>query len=75
MSSKIILEAVISAGYQELYISENTEEGKATLYFLDCNWNSLGKAFDELPRVYRSPHGCKLAAARLTGEKLKWRKP
>ncbi|AZC56248.1 hypothetical protein [Pseudomonas chlororaphis] len=74
MSSQVIMQAVISPS-QELYISEDTEKGKATLYCLDCNWDSLGKAFYELPRFYRTTRGCKLAAAKISGEKLKWMKP
>lgn len=74
MSSQVILQAAINAT-QELYISEDIEEAKATLYCLDCSWDSLGKAVPELPRFYRTARGCKLAAANITGEKLKWVKP
>ncbi|QEY75769.1 hypothetical protein [Pseudomonas denitrificans (nom. rej.)] len=55
----------------ELTISDAGDE----LYCLDNTPDRLGKTWYELPRIYRSVRGCKLAAAKLLGEPQKWISP
>lgn len=74
MSEHVILEAPVGR-QSTLYISECAEQGKSTLYCLDCGFDMNGKQFIELPRFYRTERGAKSAAARLVQEKIKWVKP
>lgn len=73
MRRPVVASTTTDRGY-ELVIEEYADQS-TTLYCLDCGSGSYGKAFDELPRFYRTERGCKNAAARLVIEKLKWVKP
>jgi hypothetical protein len=73
MSERVILEA--TTGRSRLYIAECVEPGKATLYCLDCDFDTFGKQFIELPRFFRTVRGAKNSAAHLVVEKLKWVAP
>ena len=74
MSNRKILEAVTDRG-KRLYIEEDKRDGELTLYCLDCDFDTFGKVFDELPRFYRTVRGAKTAAAHLVTDKLKWATP
>lgn len=67
----VVLQTKDSQG-KELWISRD-QEGSSVLFCLDCNFHSLGgRDFDELPRYYRTVRGARMAAAKVTGEKLDW---
>jgi hypothetical protein len=74
MSEVVILEANVERN-KRLYISECAEPGKLTLFCLDCDFDTFGKQFIELPRFYKTVRGSKSAAARLVEEKIIWSKP
>lgn len=72
MRARVILEASTQRNYR-LFIAEDYEPGKPTLFLLDCDFDMIGKQYLELPRYYRTERGARCAAARITCEKLKWR--
>jgi hypothetical protein len=74
MSEREILRAITNRN-QTLYVSESGEPGSRVLYCLDCDMDSFGKQFIELPRFYGTERGARAAAARLVDEKLVWVKP
>lgn len=53
---------------RELTISDSGDG----LFWLDNTPGRMGRHYLELPRVYRSVRGCKLAAAKLMGEPQNW---
>lgn len=62
----------VTASNKRLYIEEYMRDGELTLYCLDCDLDTFGKVFDELPRFFRTVRGAKTAAAHLVTDKLKW---
>lgn len=67
----VVLQTRDSMG-KELFITRD-EQDSSVLFCLDCNFHSLGgRDFDELPRFYSTVRGARVAAARVTGEKLDW---
>ena len=60
----------------ELTISSDRLESGRTIFWLDNTPNHrAGQMWDELPRIYKTVRGCKLAAANLLGEPQKWEEP
>lgn len=67
----VVLETKDARG-KDLWIAMK-EDGHPVLFCLGCNFHSQGgRDYDELPRYYRTERGARMAAARLTGEKLVW---